>query len=47
MDAQDNLCGMENVGDKGERASMSKWSAGEGGAADAKLGHGQVMGLVA
>jgi hypothetical protein len=39
MNAQDNLCGMENVGEKGEGASTSKWSAGESGAADAKLGH--------
>ena len=47
MDAEDNLCGMEDVGDKGEGASTSNGSAGEDGAADAKRGHVQGMGLVA
>ena len=46
MDAEDNMCGMENVGDKGEGASTSKGSSGEGGAADAKRGNRQGMGLM-
>ncbi len=44
MDAEDNVCGMEDVGDKGEGASTSQQSAEEDGAADAKRGHLQRLG---
>ena len=47
LDAQDNLCGMENVVDKGEGASTTKGPAEEDGAADGKRRHVQGMGLVA
>jgi hypothetical protein len=39
MDEEDNLCGMEDVGDKGEGTSTSQQSDEEDGAADAKRGH--------
>ena len=36
MDAENNLCGVENVGDKGEGAAATAGCAGEDGAAEAQ-----------
>jgi hypothetical protein len=35
VDAKDNMCGMENMGDNGEGAAPTKGCAGEVGASDA------------
>ena len=47
VDAENNLCGMENLADTGEGAAPTTGLAEENGAADAKRGHVQSMVLVA
>jgi hypothetical protein len=44
MDAENNLCEMENVGDKGEGAGPTKGGAEEDGASDAKHRNVQKLG---